>query len=724
MKRAIAILLIALAANAACAQVTNPYHFGRTFVPVTYTSGAPTTYKVIMGAKALTGIVGPTNIYIRSNQTYATEYEGYAWGYESANAAWTSAFAIYPNYYSNYPTMTYDNAGWIKGTRQAYGDWGAFIWLLQNTISFTSSASSVYVSSSGATNTIASVLVGTLGDYCPQTVVTETGPIFNTNYPGSNTGTDEVFKADTTAYYKLVPFTYLGVNNDDSDADGVPDFADGYNLVATNSADDISTNDFFTPWPVQLSSNASPTQALISITYTASDPASVTVTTNGYTPATNGYFRLWMKQGSKARNKAAVTNGGDFIPSGTYAATALGFNATSRTVELFIEPINPTTNREIVIQVDPDGTNATKGFVCIDKINIALIAINFLGAQSNSMNSLAVARWEDSFNSGIPPTLKTNFIQSDVDRFFVRVMDPSMQGQGTNTISIRTITTERNGYSDNATTVSLTEQPSSSGIFLSPSMLLVSDSIDDAFSSDSLPDDSHDDQTHVTLATGLVHGEYRPRNNGWLNCTARACTGVVKSVAINAVIMRLTTNGTPVVDPATVEANLIAISERYSQAGIAVQWTITTNNPPPGVILSGGLQVRTNVMDTLLASEAHAPIEGCGTVSNTADIHIFYVDTVDVGGGAGTLGTAVAGYYYDATDDPYTFNAFVEGSSLQTGYPFVVAHELGHLLTDTAHTANAWNLMYPYADQSNSLVAAKRLISSQVQAIRSDSHVK
>lgn len=375
MKQALTIGLVVFAMSAATrAQVTNSYHFGRTFVPVTYTSGTPTAYKVILGAKALTGIVGPTNIFVRSNETFATEYEGFAWGYESANAAWTSAFAIYPNYSTNYATMTYDNAGWIKGTRQAYGDWGAFIWLLQNTIAFTSSASSVYVSSNGATSAIASVLVGTLGDYCPQTFVTETGPVFNTNYPGSNMGTDEVFRADLNAYYKLVPSTYLGVNNDDSDGDGIPDFADGYNLSATNSADDLSTNDFFTAWPIQLSSNASPTQALISITYAASDPAGVTASTNGYVVPTNGYFRLWTKQGFKARNKASVTNGGDYIPSGTYPATALGFNATNRIVELYIEPINPTTNREIVIQVDPDGAGP-KGFVCVDKLFFGVVSI-------------------------------------------------------------------------------------------------------------------------------------------------------------------------------------------------------------------------------------------------------------------------------------------------------------------------------------------------------------
>lgn len=369
----ISLLILSVVCSA---QVTNPYHFQREFVPVTYTNtGTPSAYQIIMGARALTGIVGPTNIIVLSNETYATEYEGFGLGYESPNAAWTSVFAIYQNYYSNYPGMTYDNAGWIKGTHQAYGDWGAYIWLLQNTIAFMSSASTKYVSPYGVTSEVASVLVGTLGDYCPQTFVTDTGPVFDTNYPGSNNGTDQVFRADTTAYYKLVLFMYLGVNNDDSDGDGIPDFADGYNLDGSPNADDLSTNDYFTTWPLLLSGYANPTQATVRITYNASDPAGVTGGTN-YTAA-SGDFRLWKKQAYKARNKASISSGGDYVPPSTYMATSLGFSASARLLDLFIEPVNPGTNRQLVVEVDPDG-GGPKDFVCVDKWESTIIRIEAL----------------------------------------------------------------------------------------------------------------------------------------------------------------------------------------------------------------------------------------------------------------------------------------------------------------------------------------------------------
>jgi hypothetical protein len=366
---AVGLISIATWSNA---QVTNLYHFERAFTPVTYSNGSPTAYSIIMGADQLTGIVGPTNIIIISNQTFATEYEGFAWGYDSHYAAWTSALAVHPQYFQIHSNVFYDNVGYVKGTREAYNTYGAFVWYLKNTIAFTSSASSIYVDSSGVTSPIASVLVGTIGDFCPQTAVTDVGPNLNTNYLGDGLSTDYIARADVNAYYKLVPFTYLGVNNDDSDGDGIPDYADGYNQYGGTS--DKSTNDYFTTWPLLLSKYADVTQANVRITYTESDPASVSGT--NYTPAA-GDFRLWKKQAYKTRNKASISSGGDYIPSGTYAATTLGFSETNRLLDFFIEPINPGTNRQLLFEVDPDG-GGPKDFVCVDKWESTIIRIENL----------------------------------------------------------------------------------------------------------------------------------------------------------------------------------------------------------------------------------------------------------------------------------------------------------------------------------------------------------
>lgn len=374
------------------AQQTNIYHFEREFIPVAYTSGSPTVFKIIAGARELTGIVGPTNISIIPDQTKATEYEAVGLGYDSPEEAWTSVMDYFPQSFQIHSNATYENAGFIKVTHEVYGDWGAFLWYLQNTIAFTSSASSAYASSDGATSAIASVLVGTIGDFCPQTVVTDVGPAYDTNYLGAGISTDYVARADLNAYYKLVPFSSLGVNDADSDGDDIPDFADGYNRDGqAANPDDLSTNDFFTPWPVLLSGYADPTQALISITYSNSDPAGVTTGTNGYAPA-SGYFRLWRTQAAHARNGASILSGGDYIPSATYAATSLGFSVSTQLVDLFIEPVAPATNQTLVVEVDPDGSGP-KEFVCMDRWQstvIRIVGLDWRASTNEAMHHTAL----------------------------------------------------------------------------------------------------------------------------------------------------------------------------------------------------------------------------------------------------------------------------------------------------------------------------------------------
>lgn len=364
------------------AQPTNYYHFERTFIPCPHSPGAPTRYKIIAGARELSGIVGPTNICIISNGTQATEYDVVGLGYGSPEEAWSSALATWSSCSSNQPGMIYDNVGWVKVTHEAYSNWGAYIWCLQNTIAFTSSASSVYVSPAGATSAIASVLVGTIGDFCPQTVVTDVGPVFNTNYPGSGMATDYMARVDLTAYYKLVSSNYLAVNDDDSDGDGVPDFADGYDRDGqANSPDDLSVNDFFASWPVLLSGYADPAQAMVSISYNASDPSGVTVGTNGYVPA-SGCFRLWRTNAARARNGASILSGGDYISPGTYPAASLGFSARPQLVDFFIEPVAPVLNQALVIEVDPDGPGPM-GSVCVDKQECTLLKVELTNIKFN-----------------------------------------------------------------------------------------------------------------------------------------------------------------------------------------------------------------------------------------------------------------------------------------------------------------------------------------------------
>ena len=207
-------LMVVFAPLATNAQVTNLYHTNRLFVATSSTvSGVTTMYKLYQAATQLTEIVGVTNVIFDTNATKAVEYEGFAWGYESANAAWTSAVAVYQSYYVNHTNMIYDNVGWVKGTKEAYSTWGAYLWYLQNQIVFQSSKTNVWVSpTGGATGYFVKVYVGSIGDYPPMTNVVDVGPTNwaqITNFLGAGASTDVVYKANLDTYYQLLTTRFI-----------------------------------------------------------------------------------------------------------------------------------------------------------------------------------------------------------------------------------------------------------------------------------------------------------------------------------------------------------------------------------------------------------------------------------------------------------------------------------------------------------------------------------
>ena len=159
------------------------------------------------------------------------------------------------------------------------------------------------------------------------------------------------------------PGKILAAATGDSDGDGIPDYADGYNLdgIAGNADDSAGSGDHFVPVVVQMYNPIDPRHATIRFDYSGSDPMEATDSS----PAP-GYLRLWLKDGSASRNGADVSAGGDYIQPGvTYLATDLGLAPTSGStvdhVTLWIEGIRPVNltddaDRTITMTVDPDGT--------------------------------------------------------------------------------------------------------------------------------------------------------------------------------------------------------------------------------------------------------------------------------------------------------------------------------------------------------------------------------
>ena len=150
------------------------------------------------------------------------------------------------------------------------------------------------------------------------------------------------------------------------------------------------------------------------------------------------------------------------------------------------------------------------------------------------------------------------------------------------------------------------------------------------------------------------------------------------------------------------------VQERYAQAGVKVEYTIAERDVPSGVDLSDGVTVRDTSASHTLSTEAKTFLDGLATVNATKDVQIFFVNRAIVGGGD-VRGTAVADYWYDESEESYTYNLFVANIST----PFTAAHELGHLLTDDGHHPAAINLMLISTDMTNTLGATKRFDVSQ-----------
>ena len=150
---------------------------------------------------------------------------------------------------------------------------------------------------------------------------------------------------DTTQPGKLI-----SVNAGDKDGDGIPDYADGYNLF-TDQSDSANppTSDQgagFVPITVQIPSWIDPANLQLTFTYSASDPNLVTRSGSGtdddpytYSPA-DGSLRLWIKDEATQRNPASVGDGGDWIkPDESFPASDLNGTTT-----IYVEAVRPSTD--------------------------------------------------------------------------------------------------------------------------------------------------------------------------------------------------------------------------------------------------------------------------------------------------------------------------------------------------------------------------------------------
>jgi RHS repeat-associated protein len=200
---------------------------------------------------------------------------------------------------------------------------------------------------------------------------------------GERNGTDE----DPVDPAEEVDGKRLKVNDGDIDADGVPDWADGYNLdgVDGNEDDELDggegpeatdVDSLFTPVQVSVDSWVELEGARIRFDYGDADPTLVhRYGTEGPESETdytyshwyadywhNTWLRLWSMDGEgdvSSRDKQNVAAGGNFVESGVwYQASDLGITSESRSIALFVEAIHGWQwSGSISVELDPGPAN-------------------------------------------------------------------------------------------------------------------------------------------------------------------------------------------------------------------------------------------------------------------------------------------------------------------------------------------------------------------------------
>jgi hypothetical protein len=173
------------------------------------------------------------------------------------------------------------------------------------------------------------------------------------------------------------------VNDGDEDADGIVDYADGFDRFAEISEDDTSSGVSFVPVVFEIPEPIDVSEAVVTLSYSASDPGAVTTNGLGACVLPAGHLRLWAQDGSAQRSTNPVWRAvapGDYLPptpSEGVPATELGFSDSQRTLTFYLEAVGPSGSQgdqRIAFKVDPDGDGPLDD-ICTDAARVTAVAI-------------------------------------------------------------------------------------------------------------------------------------------------------------------------------------------------------------------------------------------------------------------------------------------------------------------------------------------------------------
>ena len=222
------------------------------------------------------------------------------------------------------------------------------------------------------------------------------------------------------------------VNSVDTDEDGIPDFADGFDFAIEEGAAQITSTSKFSEVQVNLPEELingglfSVDDLKLEFSYSDNYPGvpgiDVQNISNGsdsyniYTPK-DGNFRLWLKDASESRKGSDLIEGGDFLSSGEEYILSELPGASSGQITLYLEAINPSLDvgadsLVVTLKEVEDGK-----VVCTDEVKLTSVALDLQIDSNNDgqINSLDSAVEDGPEDDGSKPGALLFVNDGDID---------------------------------------------------------------------------------------------------------------------------------------------------------------------------------------------------------------------------------------------------------------------------------------------------------------------
>lgn len=231
------------------------------------------------------------------------------------------------------------------------------------------------------------------------------------NLPEENSEEDGI-EASATLPGKIILANVL-----DHTANGIPDYADGYNNVFGNAGNNRSQN--FAQLVLKVPATIDPQVARVRFNYNAADPSSVVRETVApdpaeadYAPGTSGSFRIWTRNGAQSRLAEPVNAAtpGHFVPPSQAIrvnAIASGSQSFARTV-LYVEGVNARDHQAITVQLDVDGDGS---FEATDKVYVTIADLHIVFTDVTGIRELGGSTLQTV--PRIPPDVEPDGVAAD-----------------------------------------------------------------------------------------------------------------------------------------------------------------------------------------------------------------------------------------------------------------------------------------------------------------------